>query len=135
LSSFFSSRITSSPMRALGISRSAQVQQLLLDALHRASICSVLTGRLRSASSSRRAAWRARSRCAAAVLLDDRREGDVGPLVGGEALLAVRALAAAADEVPVLGHAVSTTWVSALPQNGHFIGSFTCRPGSGGSGR
>ena len=70
-----------------------------------ASICSVLTGRLRSARFIEARSLAALEVGAAAVLLDDDREGDVGPLVGGEALLAGAALAAAADEVAVFRHA------------------------------
>jgi len=41
---------------------------------------------------------------APAIFFDDGREVDVRALVGGEALVAGAALAAAADEVPVFGH-------------------------------
>ena len=77
-----------------------QVEQLFLDALD---------GRVNLLGADRAFAQRQHERAAqlgavvvgaAAVLLDDGGEADVGPLVGGEALAAVRALAAA-DEVPV----------------------------------
>jgi prepilin-type N-terminal cleavage/methylation domain-containing protein len=76
------------------------------------SICSVLTGRLRSASIIEARSLARRSRCAAAVLLHDDREVDVGPLVGGEALLAGAHWRRRRMKSASSATRVSTTWVS-----------------------
>jgi hypothetical protein len=91
-------------MRELGTSRT-QVQQLLLDALHGAVDLLRAHRALAQRQVHRAEQLGAVVLDAPAVLLDDRGESDVRALVGGEALFAVGALAPAADEVPVLGHA------------------------------
>ena len=68
-----------------------------------ASICSTLTGRLRSASVIEARSLARVELGARAVLLDHRRQRDLGALVGGEALVAARAAAAPADDVAFVG--------------------------------
>ena len=60
---------------------------------------------------------------ARAVLLHHHVRDLVDPLVAGEALAAVEALAPAADDSPSLLSRESTTLSPRWPQNGHFIGS------------
>jgi hypothetical protein len=98
-----SSRITSSPNRVAGHLARAAGQQLVLDAFQRGVDLFHADRALAQRQHHRGAQLGGVELDARAVLLHHRRHRDLDAFVGGEALVAVQAAAAAADDVALVG--------------------------------